>query len=91
MNFNVFSELYNHHHNLILEYFFNLKTKICANLQLLFIPTSNYSKTFSVSIELAVLDILYEWNSIIYCFLCLAAFIEQNVFEVHPCCLCINS
>lgn len=39
----------------------------------------------SVSINLPVLDITYEWNHKICGILCLTSYTEHDILEVHPC------
>ena len=39
-----------------------------------------------LSLRLSILDLVYKWNHIVCCPLCLATFTYHTVFRVHPCC-----
>ena len=73
MALNIFTELYNHHHYLILEHFHHLKKKLCA---LFLLPVQPWAtiNLHPVSVGLPNLDVSYMWIYAILGFLCLVSF-----------------
>ena len=72
---------------LVPEHFYYPKRKSCAHQQSLPIPFPQpltATNLLSVSVDLTVLDISYQWNHTLCGLVCVASFIQHNVFEVHP-------
>ena len=72
---------------LVPEHFYYPKRKSRAHQQSLPIPLPQpltATNILSVSVDLTVLDISYQWNHTLCGLLCVASFIQHNVFEVHP-------
>ena len=84
--FLAYSELYNHHSYLILELFYHPQKKLqtisyhCPFHSFQPLATTNLP---SDSMDLSILDSLYQWNHIICGLFCWAPF--TDVFKVHPC------
>lgn len=90
MNLSVFKELYNHHHNLILEHFHRFKKKCLTHLyQSLHVPTAHPqpdTPTESTFSKYLPRDNIMWWDFTTCALLRPASFTEHSVFEIHPCC-----
>ena len=85
--FTIFTELYNHYHNRILEHFHYPKKKRCNHKQSLPIvsplscPIPRYHQS-TFCIYLSILAIAHKWNWTTGSLLWLDCFTQHNVFKV---------
>lgn len=82
MFFSIFTKLYNHHHDLILEHFC-YPPKIPNNQEQSHFPQPFSHRPpavyFLVSMDLPIVYISYKWNHISH-LLCLVTFLQQTIF-----------
>ena len=82
--FVILTGLCNYHHNIILDHFYIPPKKFHTHSHSFPFPPSSLN-LLSVSLDLHILDILYEWNHTICGLLCLTAFTWHYVFKVPTC------
>lgn len=88
MSFSLCTQLCNHRHRLILDYFYHPLKTSRAQLQLLLVPSpaapGTHGSIFSTFFFFAFLDTSYKWIHTVCVLLCLASFTRHHVFEFYP-------
>ena len=83
--FIILTGLCNCHHSIILDHFYIPPKKFHTHSHS-FLPPPSSLNLLSVSMDLHILDILYEWNHTTCGLLCLSSFSWYYVFKVPTCC-----
>lgn len=83
MIFSIFKQLYNHHHNFILEHFHDTIVFLYISLVSIHMITPGLGKHQSAFLlhSLPFLEIACKWDYIIYSLLCLAFLTQLNVLR----------